>query len=96
MKHAAVITLRLTGFCWAQSMLVLGLVWLMPATAHEGGPAYGLAMIAAGLFLAMWLVIDRLVPDASRVFTGTLKLAALVVFYGCGWAVLVGWSAIGV
>lgn len=93
MKHAAETALRLTGFCWAQCMLVLGLLLLMPAVNRDNGPAFGLALVAAGLFLAMWLVIDRLVPDASRFFTGTLKLVLLVVFYACGSAALYGWSA---
>ena len=50
----------------------------------------GLAMVGASLFLVMWLVIDRLVPEAGRWFTGTLKVSAIVVFYACGVLTLLG------
>lgn len=95
MKPTADTMLRLTGFCWGQCMLVLGLLLLVPTVPRGSGPATGLALVAAGLFIAMWLVLDRLVPEANRFLTGTLKLVTIVVFYACGSAALYGWSANG-
>jgi hypothetical protein len=71
-------------------VLVLGLVLLVPDPIRGDTRVMGLSMIAAAFFLAMWLVIDRLVPKAGRVFTGTLKLSAVVLFYACGVLSLVG------
>ncbi len=93
MKKAGQIALVLTCFCWAQSMFVLGLSQLvsqMPEMPADMQLTMGLAFVAAGLFLAMWLVIDPLVPQAGRIFTGTLKLAMVVLFYICSAATLAG------
>ncbi|MFK7790003.1 MAG: hypothetical protein AB8C95_11005 [Phycisphaeraceae bacterium] len=96
MNHARPIPLMLTGLCWAMSMLVLGLTSLMIGpTPDPTRLAMGLALIGASLFLMMWLVIDPLVPDAGRIFTGTLKLATLVVFYVYAALMLVsGWPIV--
>jgi len=89
MRKTQQIAWGLLCFGWALSVLVLGLVLLMPDTDRGDTRLMGLAMVAAAAFFVMWLVIDRLIPDAGPVFTGTLKLAALVVFYASGVLTLV-------
>lgn len=83
-------TLVLIGLFWAQSILVLGLALMLPALRGEGDPVMGLAFVSASLFLAMWLVIDFLVPQAGQIFTGTLKLLTVVLFFASGVATLYG------
>ena len=90
MKSAGQTALMLTGFAWALSALVLGLTLMLPALRGEGDFVMGLAFAAVGLFLAMWLVIDPLVPQAGPFFTGTLKLLAVVLFFASGFATLYG------
>jgi len=96
-RHAGILVFAL-GVGWAQSLLVLGL-WLLFATAlssHRLIPAAGL--IAAGLFVAMGLVIDRLVPDAQPGFVGLLKHFCTLLCYTAtavsAYAILTGRAAL--
>lgn len=89
MNKAAQMMLTLSGLGWAMSMLILGLASMMLTSPWGHHLAVGLALVGASLFVVMWLVLDRLVPDAGRVFTGTLKLVALVLFYACGTAAVI-------
>ena len=90
MRKSAQITIGLINLAWALSVLVLGLYLLIPDALGGDTRVMGLAMVGASLFLVMWLVIDRLVPNAGRWFTGTLKVSAIVVFYASGVITLLG------
>lgn len=90
MRRPAHILVVSLGIGWSQSLLVAGL-WLIFATALPHArlvPAVGL--IGAGLFVAMWLVIDRLVSEAGARFAAGLKLLALGVFYAASALALYG------
>lgn len=74
----------LLGTIWAQSLLLAGLTLLFsaPLTIQRLMPA--LAFLSAGLFVAMWLVIDKLVRQASTAVVGLLKVAVGLVFWVAG------------
>lgn len=82
------ITFRLAATGWAQSLLVAGVALIaapLPLSLRLGP---GLAMIGAGLFVAMWLVIDPAIPDAGAGLTTVLKSLCLLLFYlGSAWMV---------
>lgn len=84
MNRPATIVLGLCSLCCAQGILVLGLWLFLDVFGAGEGVVVSLALVAMGSLLAMRLVIDGLVPDAGRVFTGALKLIALAVFLTCG------------
>lgn len=69
----------LLGFCAAQAMLVTGLSMAIGLLVFDVSPAIGWALIAGGFMLAMFAVIDPLVPEATPFFTGAIKLAVLGV-----------------
>jgi len=83
MTRGIPIWLMLLGTVLGQALIVAGL-WLVFAQAL---PAYrwvpGLALLAAGLYLGMTRVIDPLVPNAGRVFVGSLKSLMALAFYAC-------------
>lgn len=73
------IALRLLCFCAAQTLLVLGLARSLDVFKSGEAVPVALALIAAGLLLAMWGVIDPLVPEAGRLFTWAIKGAVFAV-----------------
>lgn len=77
------ILLTVVGFCWGQALVVFGLavLFLDPKWTSRAVPSAGL--IGAGLFVAMGLVIDPLVPRASPRMVCCLKCAAVFLFYSC-------------
>lgn len=82
------ITFQLIGTGWAQSLLVAGIALLAAPLPVSLGVGPGLALIGAGLFVAMWLVIDPAVPGAGPIMTVGLKIACLLLFYaGSAWMV---------
>lgn len=66
-------------FCAAQAMLVTGLSMAMGLLVVDVSPALAFVLIAAGLLLGLFGVIDPLVPEATPLFTGAIKLAVLGV-----------------
>lgn len=81
MNRPTSILMMVLGFGWAQSLLIAGLSLMFATTVslHRLVPAVGL--IGAGLFVAMWLVIDRLVDGVKPSFVSGLKFAAVLLFY---------------
>ena len=77
------IVLGLLCFYTAQALLVFGLALLLDVFKTDEGPIVALALIAASLLLAMWGLIDPLVPEAGRVFTWAIKGGVLAVFFVC-------------
>lgn len=71
------------GTAWAQVLLVAGCVALFGIGQAGTHLLAGAAFVSAGLFVAMALVIDPLVPKAGRGFVFGLKLAAVFVFLVC-------------
>lgn len=73
---------------WAAALTITGL-WAMLSASREWpmfGPVWivaGVAAVAAGLFVFMVLVADRLVPSASRRLVATAELAVMVSFVLC-------------
>lgn len=78
------------GIGWSQALLVAGLWLIFATTLHLARLVPAAGLIAAGLFVAMWLVIDRLVPDAGAWFVAGLKLLALLLFYAASGLALYG------
>lgn len=76
-------TVLLVGACWAEVLLVAGVWVLLAGLPLSARLAPGLVFVSAGLYVAMMLVIDRLVPDAGRVMVGSLKIAVVLVFCTC-------------
>lgn len=74
----------LIGTFWSQVLLVAGLALLLTPVVSDGRRIAGLALFGAGCFVAMGLVIDRLVPEAGPVVVVPLKLAAVLAFWVCG------------
>src|ERR1041385_438585 len=77
---------------WSGCLVVLGLWCLIDGAARLPARArvpIGLASIAAGLFLLMTIVADRLFPAAGRRLSIWLvEMATFLVFFGgCGGAV---------
>jgi len=72
------------GTCWAQGLLVAGYALLLGPIFDDARLLLGLSMLGAGAFVAMGLVIDRLVPDAGGWVVVPLKLSAAALFIGCG------------
>lgn len=74
----------LLGTIWSEVLLVAGLALALapPIGADRLLPA--MTLWSAGSFVAMWLVIDRLVPDARPSVVRSLKLANAAVFWVCG------------
>jgi hypothetical protein len=80
------------------SRMALGLAWsgvlvLIAMACFDRAPAWAPAMVsrmagvccfAAGQFVLMVMVLDGVCPRASRAVTGTLELAAAMVFWGGG------------
>lgn len=81
MNRSRMIARGLVSFALAQALLVLGIALLMQKIGADYGIEVALAMVAAGTLLAMLGMIDRLVTDAGRCFTGTLKLLVAAVFF---------------
>ncbi len=73
------------GTGWSGAWVILGL-WLLENTS----PILAVGPISAGMFVLMVLVADDLVPGASVVVTGFMKLTAALVFFG--WMPLAFWS----
>jgi hypothetical protein len=87
--RTASLVIRITAATlWASVLSVTGL-WAMLSASREWpmfGPAWivaGVAGVAAGLFVFMVLVADRLVPSASRRLVVTVELAVMVSFVLC-------------
>ncbi|MFN3165805.1 MAG: hypothetical protein ACE37H_01940 [Phycisphaeraceae bacterium] len=74
----------LLGACWAQGLLVAGIALLLAPQANEAWLLLGLSLVGGGAFVAMGVVIDRLVPDAGALVVLPLKLVASAIFIGCG------------
>lgn len=84
--RTASLVVRITAATlWASVLSVTGL-WAMLSASHEWpmfGPVWmvaGAAAIAAGLFVFMVLVADRLVPSASRRLVVTAEMVVMVSF----------------
>ncbi len=84
MKRSLRILSGLLGTLLALALLVAGL-----AVLFEPVPLFKLwlpaaALLAAGMLVAMCLVIDPLVPRANRSLALTLKLATTLAMVACG------------
>ena len=77
------IALRLLCFCAAQTLLVLGLAQAFGLFESDEGLPIALALMTAGLLLAMWGVIDPMVPQAGRLFTWAIKGPVFAVCLVC-------------
>lgn len=73
----------LLGTAWSQALLVCGFALVLTRPATEQRVIAAAALLAGGALVAMMMVIDRLVPDASRRVVIPLKLGTLLVFAGC-------------
>lgn len=78
------IMLPLFGTVCAQILLVVGVGWVLWSIEENWRLMPGLAFIGAGFFVAMSLVIDRLVPDATQGFVLSLKLVCVLTCSVCG------------
>ena len=79
-RPLGILTMLIGAFC-GQVLLVGGLSLLFGETGLTTERyAASVALLGAGLLVAMWLVIDRLVPDATVIVVVPLKLAAFLAF----------------
>ena len=83
------IAFRLLCFCAAQALLVLGLARSLDVFESGEAMPFALALISASLLLAMWGVIDPLVPEAGRLFTWAIKGGVLAVCLVCSTLTLI-------
>ena len=81
MNRSTRVATLLLNWGFAQTVFVLGLALWFSGATFIPGQFSGLALVAAGGFLAMWLVIDPLVPDAGKAFAWSLKAGMLLLFY---------------
>ncbi len=87
--RAASLAVRIVAATLWSSVLSITGLWAMLSASREWpmfGPAWivaGLAGVAAGLFVFMVLVADRLVPHASRRLVVTAEMIVMVSFVLC-------------
>lgn len=90
MTRQARISELLMGTLCGQAMLVFGLWLAFAQWLASSRLAAALALMAGGMYLAMVIVIDPLVPGAGRVFVGLIKSAVAIVFYASAALVIYG------
>jgi hypothetical protein len=77
------IGLMVIGTLWAIALILMGVklaVSPWPEVPRESALWFGIAAIAAGEFLFMYIVADRLFPHRRRLLTDTLEQATAGIF----------------
>jgi hypothetical protein len=90
MKRFAAFAVVAQSSVLSQLLIAAGIAWLIGLIGPHDTAEVGVVVLAFGLLVAMLGVADRLVPDAGRGFTLTLKFAAVVLLV-C-FATLAGYS----
>ena len=81
MNRSTRIAVGLVSYLSGQALIVAGIVVLIGDVSDDLGIEIALILMASGTILLMRRVIDVLVPDASKWFTGSLKLVVAATFF---------------